>query len=49
MNHLVKRTVCNTKPVTVEYELTELGGSFNEIIEAMAKWGIQYRQSVFSK
>ncbi|SDH41396.1 winged helix-turn-helix transcriptional regulator [Chitinophaga filiformis] len=49
MNHLVKRTVCNTKPVTVEYELTALGGSFNEIIEAMAKWGIQYRQSVFSK
>lgn len=49
MNHLVKRTVCNTKPITVEYELTELGESFNEIIEAMAKWGIQYRQSVFSR
>ena len=49
MNHLVKRTVCDTKPVTVEYELTELGKSFNSIIEAMGMWGIKYRKSVLSK
>lgn len=49
MNHLVTRTVCDTKPITVEYELTELGRSFNKIIEAMADWGIKYRQSVFNK
>ncbi len=49
MNHLVRRTVCDTKPVTVEYELTELGRSFNSIIEAMGDWGIRYRRSVLGK
>ena len=49
MNHLVKRTVCNTRPITVEYELTELGKSFNGIIEAMGIWGIKYRKSVLNK
>ena len=49
MNHLVKRTVCNTKPITVEYELTELGRSFNGIIEAMGIWGMKYRKSVLNK
>lgn len=49
MNHLVKRTVCNTKPVTVEYELTELGKSFNNVIHSMGSWGINYRQSVLRK
>lgn len=49
LNHLVKRTVCNTKPVTVEYELTELGRSFNGIIEAMGIWGIKYRKSILKK
>jgi DNA-binding HxlR family transcriptional regulator len=49
MNHLVKRTVCNTKPITVEYELTELGKSFNGIIEAMGVWGIKYRKSILNK
>ena len=49
MNHMVKRTVCNTKPITVEYELTELGKSFNKIIDEMSTWGIKYRQSVYNK
>ena len=49
MNHLVKRTVCNTKPITVEYELTELGRRFNGIIEAMGIWGIKYRKSILNK
>ena len=43
MNHLVKRTVCDTKPITVEYELNELGKSFKVIIEAMGILGMQYR------
>lgn len=47
MNRLVKRTVCDTKPITVEYELTELGRSFGTIIEAMGQWGVKYRELVF--
>ncbi len=49
MNHLVKRTVCNNKPITVEYDLTELGKSFNGVIEAMGMCGIKYRKSVLNK
>lgn len=49
MNHLVTRTVRDTKPVTVEYELTELGKSFIDIIEAMGKWGMKYRQTIINK
>jgi DNA-binding HxlR family transcriptional regulator len=46
MNQLVKRTVCDTQPVTVEYELTAVGHSFGEVIEVMGKWGATYRQTV---
>jgi len=49
MNHLVKRTVCDTKPITVEYELTELGKSFGVVIKAIAQWGIEYRQLMYGK
>ena len=49
MNNLVTRTVCDTKPITVEYELTALGRSLNTVIEAMGDWGIKYRKSVLKK
>lgn len=49
MNHLVKRTVKDTMPITVEYELTLQGKSLNKVIEAMGEWGIKYRKSVLMK
>lgn len=49
MNHLVKRTVKDTMPITVEYELTPQGKSLNKVIEAMGEWGIKYRKSVLMK
>jgi len=36
-------------PITVEYELTAQGKSFNKIIEAMGDWGIKYRKSILKK
>ena len=36
---MLKRTVYPTVPPTTEYELTELGYGFREVIEAMAKFG----------
>jgi DNA-binding HxlR family transcriptional regulator len=49
MNHLVKRTVMNTMPITVEYELTPQGKSLKKTIIAMGEWGIQYRKLVLKK
>lgn len=49
MNHLIKRTVKDTMPITVEYELTPQGKSLNKVIYAMGEWGIAYRKSVLEK
>ena len=38
-NGLLTRTVYPTVPPTTEYELTELGYGFKEVIEAMARFG----------
>lgn len=46
MNHLISRTVMNTKPITVEYAITEYGATLSPLINELAKWGIQYRKSV---
>ena len=44
LNHLVNRTVKDTMPITVEYELTPQGKSLKKVIEAMGEWGIKYRK-----
>lgn len=49
MNHLVIRTVKNTKPITVEYELTDFGRTLEPVIDAVAQWGIDYRETLFGK
>ncbi|EMQ93818.1 Transcriptional regulator, HxlR family [Xanthomarina gelatinilytica] len=49
MNRLVSRTVMNTKPITVEYSITEYGKTLSPVIDALANWGISYRDSVYEK
>ncbi len=49
MNNLVSRTVMNTKPITVEYSITEYGKSLSSLIDELAKWGGEYRRSVYEK
>lgn len=49
MNHLISRTVLNTKPVTVEYEITEFGKTLAPIIDEIAKWGIAYKKALYNK
>src|SRR5438105_13675914 len=41
LNQLVKRTVYNTFPVTVEYSLTDYGDSLDKVITELRKWGTQ--------
>lgn len=46
MNQLVNRTVCNTKPVTVEYSATDYAGTLKEVIDAMIRWGKNHRKKI---
>ncbi len=43
MNGLVSRTVCDTRPVTVEYALTPYSETLSEVLDAMERWGQQHR------
>ena len=49
MNQLLTRTVLNTKPITVEYELTDFGRTLEPVIDSIAQWGIDYRETLFGK
>jgi len=49
MNHIITRTVLNTKPITVEYDLTEFGKTLEPVIDAIAQWGIDYRETIFGQ
>ena len=46
MNQLIKRTVLNTQPVSVFYELTEYGESLKSVILKLASWGSEYRKKI---
>jgi DNA-binding HxlR family transcriptional regulator len=48
-NQLVTRTVLNTHPITVEYQLTEYGHTLKEIIDSLAKWGSNHRKIITGK
>lgn len=49
INGIVKRTVYDTIPVSVEYELTDSAKSLGEVLDKMLEWGLQHRESVISK
>jgi DNA-binding HxlR family transcriptional regulator len=46
INKLIKRTVLNTQPITVQYELTEHGKSLQTIINNLKDWGIKHRKEI---
>ena len=49
VNQLVKRTVYDTVPVSVEYSLTPYGKSLHKVIGELRTWGLQHRKKVLSK
>jgi DNA-binding HxlR family transcriptional regulator len=49
MNQLVKRTVYDTIPVTVEYELTPYGASLKEVLIVLGNWGTKHRSRIIGK
>lgn len=46
LNQLVKRTVYDTLPVTVEYSLTDYGDSLDKVIKELRTWGLQHRKRI---
>ena len=49
INELIKRTVLDTQPVTVQYELTEHGNRLHTIINNLSDWGIAHRMKIVGK
>lgn len=45
-NQLITRTVCNTKPITVEYEITRYGRTLEKIVTEIVGWGIDHRKKI---
>lgn len=45
-NKLISRTICNTKPITVEYEITEYGHSLDKVIHEIVSWGMEHRKVI---
>jgi DNA-binding HxlR family transcriptional regulator len=43
VNQLVVRRVFNTKPITVEYELTAYCEQLKPVLDALGHWGSQHR------
>ena len=49
LHGLVSRTVCDTRPITVEYAATPYAESLVEVLTAMRNWGEQHRQRMVGK
>lgn len=49
VNKLIKRTVLDTQPVTVEYEITDYGATLKDLTATMAAWGMKHRKMIIGK
>lgn len=49
INGLIFRTVCDTKPITVEYELSDYGKTLQSIINEMIDWGLNHRTNIIER
>jgi DNA-binding HxlR family transcriptional regulator len=48
MNGIVTRTVYDSIPVSVEYELTASGYTLGDVMDKMLEWGIKHRKAALS-
>lgn len=49
INHLVKRTVYDTFPPTVEYAVTEHAHTLSGVMMALKDWGMLHRKKIIGK
>lgn len=45
-NKLVNRSVIDTQPIVVQYELTDHGLTLKTIINKLTEWGIEHRKKI---
>jgi len=48
VNKIVHREVMPTKPVTVQYSITEYGKETESVIKALVDWGQKHRMKLFN-
>ena len=48
-HEIVSRTIRDTSPITVEYELTEYGRTLDSVFRALTEWGINHRKKIIGK
>ena len=48
-HQLVKRTVCDTRPITVEYESTPHSQTLLGVVQAMSEWGYLHHEAVVGR
>ncbi|MFD2289147.1 transcriptional regulator [Pedobacter petrophilus] len=46
LNQLISRTVMETQPISVQYELTEHGLTLQTIIKNLTIWGFNHREKI---
>lgn len=49
MNKLLERTVLDTQPISVHYQLTEYGLKLKSIINNLSEWGTEHRKVIIGK
>ncbi|MBE8714777.1 winged helix-turn-helix transcriptional regulator [Sphingobacterium hungaricum] len=49
INKLIRRTVLDTHPITVQYELTEYGQKLQSVIRDLTDWGAEHRKEIIGK
>ncbi len=49
MNLLISRTVSNTQPVSVYYQLTDYGKTLQGLTLTIAEWGRKHRQKIMGQ
>ncbi len=48
LNQLVSRNVKDSKPITVEYEMTAYGRSLDKVLFEMRAWGLEHRARIMA-
>ena len=46
LNGFVRRKVFATKPVVIEYELTEYSETLGDVLQALSEWGAMHRETI---